>query len=85
MFNKVYITVETTFYGDTLGFISNPPASWDQLNDIIGDAIVIATDAYHELAENADVPYDVLWESVSATGVSTFRPSESYIKWINLD
>lgn len=85
MFDKIYVTVETNFYGPVYGFICNPPVSWGQLEDIFADCVVIATDAYFELTENMDVPYVTLWEDVHVTGVSTFRPSESYIEWIELN
>lgn len=85
MFDKIYVTVETNFYEPTYGYICTPPVSWDQLEDIFGDCITLAANAYAELTENMDVPFDTLWEDVYIAGVSTFRPSESYIEWIDLD
>ena len=85
MFDKIYITVETNFYGPVYGFVCTPPVTLNQLEDIFADCAAIAADAYSEFTENMDVPYDILWESVNVTGVSTLRPSESYIEWINLD
>lgn len=85
MFDKIYVVVETNFYGPTYGYICTPPVSWDQLEDIFGECITLAADEYAALTENMDVPFDTLWEDVHVTGVSTFRPSESYIEWINLD
>lgn len=85
MFDKIYIVVDTDFYGPTYGYICDPPTTLGQLEDIFGECIIAATDEYAALTENMDVPYDTLWDSVKIVGVSTFRPSETYINWTNLN
>ena len=85
MFDKIYITVESSFCGPTFGFICAPPKDWGQLENIFSDCATIAADAYHALIENMDVPYDVLWESITITGVSTYLPPIPMITWINLN
>jgi hypothetical protein len=74
--NTYYIVVETNFYGPRLGF-----AAGDLDEDTFDEVWVLAADHYKSYTENADVPYDIIHESVQLSMVTTKKPISTDIKW----
>lgn len=83
--DTLYVVVETPYYGPVYGYIINPMPAWgsEQFETAAQDCIIAATDEYCSFAENADVPYTILAESVKPIIISTNHPTESYITWVN--
>lgn len=80
----LYIVVETSYYGPTLGYKCESPnlIYGDEIENLAVECCVDATDRYKQLHDNDDVPYKVLFDSVKVIGISTYRPSETYIQWV---
>ena len=84
MFDKIYVVVDTTFYGPSYGYIAEKvDLTSDQFDTTCAEYCTMAADEYAELIENSDVPYDVLWESVYVSSIAVNRPEDSTIIWIN--
>ena len=84
MFDKVYVVVDTTFYGPSYGYIAEKvDLTSDQFETMCDEYCIMAADEYAWLMENSDVPYDELYESVYVSSITVNRPEDSTIIWIN--
>lgn len=82
MKQPIYVVIDTPFYGPTYGFkCETEGLTPDALSAHLAELCTIAADAYYELRENQDVPYDTLWDSVQVTRLSFEKPLENYIEW----
>ena len=85
MEQPIYVLVETGYYGPILGFttyvINFSGNVFDILEETLEEICTVAADEYHQLRENADVPYDVLWQSVKVVGISLYKTNDIAIEW----
>ena len=81
----LYIVIETSYYGPILGYECECPNliyGDEEIENLLAECLVDATDYYGQLHDNDDVPYEVLFDNVKVIGISTCRPSETSILWI---